>query len=259
MPLYKQPWVWIVLLAVLISGSIILFKEGDSILNENEESEVALTVNGSEISKEEFLSYTENIIEYQMEVYGLSEEEVMDSAVKLATQKVVLSAYIDEKGIEATEEEVQEKYDEYKQYYPTPSGETLPAFEEAREDIEYEVRIDKLIEMYTAEAEVTDEEVNSFYEIQKIQMEQMGEGEMPSFEESEEDIREYLLEEKAISTIQEDLEQLIEDAEVEMFITIDEIDFPEKEEADLPEVEIEDENNEEGDDTEEVETETEEE
>jgi peptidyl-prolyl cis-trans isomerase SurA len=245
MPLYKQPWVWIVILAVLISGSIILFKGGDSILNENEESEVALTVNGSEISKEEFLSYTKNIIDYQMEVYGLSEEEVMDSAVKLATQKVVLSAYIEEKGIEATDEEVQEKYNEYKQYYPTPSGETLPSFEEAKEDIEYEVKIDKLIAMYTAEAEATDEEVNSFYEIQKIQMEQMGEGEMPSFEESEEDIREYLLEEKAISTIQEDLEKLIEEAEVDMFITIDEIDFPEKEETDLPEVEIEDENSEE--------------
>ncbi|MEA2092783.1 MAG: hypothetical protein U9P61_02340 [Patescibacteria group bacterium] len=251
MPLYKQPWIWIVLLAVLISGSIILFKEGDSILDENKESEVALTVNGSEISKKEFLSYTKNIIEYQMEVYGLSEEEVMDFAVKLATQKVVLSAYIEEKGIKTADEEIQEKYDEYKQYYPTPSGEALPSFEEAKEDIEYEVKIDKLIEMYISEVEVADEEINSFYEIQKIQMEQMGVEEMPSFEESKEDIRGYLLEEKAISTIQEDLEQLIEDAEVDMFITIDEIDFPEKEETDLPEVEIEDDNTKNGTEAEE--------
>jgi FKBP-type peptidyl-prolyl cis-trans isomerase (trigger factor) len=249
MPLYKQPWVWIVLLAILISGWVLFSKEGDNIFNESEKDEVSLTINGSEISKEEFLGYADNIIEYQMEVYGLSKQEVMDSAVKLATQKIVLSAYVDEKEIEVTDEEVQEKYNEYKQYYPTPSGETLPSFEEAREDIEYEVKIDKLIAIYTSEIEVTDEEVASFYEIQKEQMEETGSGEMPLFEDSEADIKDYLLEQKAINIIQEDLEKLIADAEVDMFITIDEIDFPE-EEAELPEVEIED-----GENEEEVETE----
>ncbi len=238
MPLYKQPWVWIVLLALLISGVVIVSQENEgSFFKKEKEDEVALTVNGSEVSKEEFLGYTKGIIDYQMEVYGMSEEEVMDSAVKLATQKIVLIEYMDGKEIKATEEEVQEKYDDYKQYYPTPSGEELPSFEDAREDLEYEVRIDKLIEMYINEAEVTDEEVISFYEMQKQQMEAMGAGEMPSFEESEEDIRGYLLEQKAVSLIQEELEKLIEEAVVDIFITIQEIEFPEKEEVEAPEVE----------------------
>jgi hypothetical protein len=242
MSLYKQPWVWIVILALLISGVIIISQDNEgSFFKKEKENEVALTVNGSEISKEEFLGYTEGIIEYQMEVYGMSEEEVMDSAVKLATQKIVLSDFIDTKGIQITEEEVQEKYDDYKQYYPTPSGEELPPFDEARADIEYEVKVDKLIEMYLSEAEITDEEVVSFYEVQEQQMEEMGTGEMPSFEESEEDIKDYLLEQKATSLIQEELEKLIEEAEVDVLITIDEIEFPEKEEVDVPELEVDDE------------------
>jgi hypothetical protein len=235
MNFHKQAWFWIIVFAVFVSGAIFYFQDEDrDFFKSSSKDEVALTVNGTSVSEEDFLDYIEVVNEQQMMQGGMTEEEIMDAAVEVAVQKVVLSKLMDEKEISTEESEVESKYEEYEIYFQGDA----PSFEELEDDLIYEVRIDKLISLYT-EGDVSDEEVRAVYDGQAEQMEEMG-AEYPPFEEVEEDIREYLLREKAISAIQEELDVLIEEAVVETFISIDDIELSEEEEdATVPQLEVE--------------------
>ncbi len=241
MPLYKQAWLWIILFAVLLSGGIIWTRsdlEMPAFLEKEED--IAMRVNGSVVTKEEFMQNADLVIaQYQSSGMEIDREEVKNSVVDWMVEEIILFDYLEERNIEITEEEMKALYDEQKkQMEGMMSMEDYPSFEEEKEEIEIILKIQKLLEIYGEDVDVSEEEVQNAYDNQVAQMEQMEMGDdIPSFEEAKSDIERRLIQEKAGGLITETLEKIKEEAEIEIFIELEDIEIPEQAapEFDVPE------------------------
>lgn len=241
MPLYKQTWLWIILFAVLFSGGIIWTRsdlEMPAFLEKEED--IAMRVNDSVVTKEEFMQNADLVIaQYQSSGMEVDREEVKNNVVDWMVEEIILFDYLEERDIEINEEEMKNLYDEQKkQMEGMMSMEDYPSFEEEKEEIEIIVKIQKLLEIYGEDVDVSEEEVQSAYDNQVAQMEQMEMGDnIPSFEEAKSDIERQLIQEKAGGLITETLEKRKEEAKIEIFIELEDIEIPEQvsPEFDVPE------------------------
>ncbi|GEM_PF-2568786 len=236
MEFYKQVWFWIILAALLIAGGIIIFRDEISIEPSVKEENVAIRVDGEVITRDEFSHYVDHIAEErQMTGRELDKEEILDEAVDNAIKEVLFSRYIEEKGYELEEKEIEEIYEMEKMQMEAfmPEGEDFPEFEEAKEQIKEMMRAEKLIDEYAEGIEITEEELRDMYEeeIAYMEMQDMGEEDIPPFEEIKEDIKENLMMQRAVMLIEEKLEELKEEAEIEVLVSVDDIDLPETEGA----------------------------
>ncbi len=229
MPLYKQTWVWIILIAVILGGGILLF--GDNIeLSSVTEEDVALRIDGSVITKEKFFSYVDQVIgQYQMFGMEIDEKEVLDNSIEFAVEEFLLFNFIDEKEIEISNEEIVSFYEDEKRKRMEFAPESeFPTFEEIKEDIEKELQIKRLIEMYKEEVNINEEDLREVYDNQVAQMEMMEIEDIPSFDEMSNDIRNQLLEEEAITIIREILTERREEIDLEILVDVSEIKIPER-------------------------------
>ncbi len=213
----KQGWVWIIIVAILIAGAIIIFR------GEIEVDQTVLKVNQTPVTQSEFNSYIDQVIqEYQM--YGMEpgEMELKADAVRTAIQRIVLLEYANEKEIVPSKEEIEDRYQEYKDQHEMGMmpGEELLTLAQAEEDLIEIIKIEKLIELYGEEVEITDEDLERDYAEYLEQAEMMEMEEILTFEEIKGDLEEYLIQERAIDAILETLDRLTQEAEVEIFIDI---------------------------------------
>ncbi len=237
MPLYKQSWVWIILVAIILGGGVLLFGFGDNIeFNDvTEEEEVALRVDDSVITKDKFSFYVDEVVrQYQMSGMEIDEKEVLNNAIEFAIEELLLFDFIDEKEIEASDEEIVSFYENEKRQRMEVAPESeFPTFEEIEEDIEKEIQINRLIEIYKEEVNVSEEDLREVYDNQVVQMEMMEIEEIPSFDEMSNDIRNQLLEEKSITIIREILTERREEVDLEILIDVSEIEIPERESPEI--------------------------
>ncbi len=257
----KQAWFWILLVAVVIAGGILL--SGTA-----EDEDVAIRVNDTTFSYNDFDNIV-NQVTKEFEMYGMqaSEEEIKEQAIDRAIQEALLVQYADEKELEATQQEIDSEFEELMMMYGAQSEEEfLTELEmqgiEGRKQVDkliaLEVKIGKLIENYKEDVEISDEEMQSAYENFKQQAEGLEgvEGmdqEIPSFEEMEDDLRNNLIQERVTPLLLEKIEELKELADIEIFIDEELIDIeevsPEDEmpiQQETPEIEIDPEDIEDG-------------
>ncbi len=142
-------------------------------------------------------------------------EEILDELVN----QQILHVLAEDRGYEADSAEVEETIDEIKQSLPDPDmfetvleqqGFTEESF---REQIQQELVTSKLIEDLADDIEVTQEEMDDQYD--QLEM-QIGPDEMPAREDLDEELDNFVRQEKQ----QEQLQALIEDARGDMDIEI---------------------------------------
>lgn len=200
--------------------------------------DVVATVNGEDISGEEFSSTYEAQFSQMAMQAQMSGEEIDQNALKQQTLEGVVGNELlvmdaNEKGMEASDEQVDEFLNELASSNQMESVDDLFAqFEEqgmseerVREDAAKQLKLDQLIESMDVE-EPTDEELQEMYDQQVAQQEQMqggqgGEGssgsaaETPPFEELKPQLEQQATQQKQSEAVNAHVEELRADAEVE--------------------------------------------
>lgn len=245
--LFKKHWAWIIAIIIIlvIVVSFIAFK-GDVSLNDDE---VAIRVNNETFTYRDFNNMSDQVAA-EMQMFGaeLSETELKDRVTEMIIQQVLLGQLAEEKGIEISSEEIDDYFYQMMERAGYQSEEDfvlqlemqgIEGREEINELLELEMRVEKIIDAYKTEVEITEEDLEIAYQ-EYSQM--MGE-DTPSFEELEDQLRDSLIQEKVTPLVFTELDRLREEAEVEIFIEKEDVELeevsPEAPQQDFEEIEPE--------------------
>lgn len=199
--------------------------------------EVVATVNGEDITGEEFIPLYEQQFQQMAMQSQMSGEQPDEEAIREQSLDSLVSTELlrqDAQGYEASEEEIEElledtaeqggleSVDELVQTYEE-QGDTE---EDLREDAADQVRIDKVVDGLEV-PEPTEEELQEAYEEMEAQQEMMAEAqggeeqggeaaeELPPFEEVRDQLEEQVIQEDQNQVVMEHVDQLREAADVE--------------------------------------------
>ncbi len=189
---------------------------------EKEEKEnVAVIVNGIEITEEDLEKYIEDTVVYRAGE-DLADEEIREEAIEEAIWTILEDQYFEEKGITVSEREISEELDFIISNHP--DAETEEEFFEimltegfTRREIErtlmYRIRAEKLGEIMAKDIEITEEQLFEYYK----ELEKKFEGKpLKPFEEIKDILRENLAKSLAEETIYDEIEKRREEAEIEI-------------------------------------------
>lgn len=193
--------------------------------------DIVAEVNGEEINKEEFeTAYTGQFQQMAMQAQ-MSGQEVDQAQLKeqiaesLVSQRLLVQE-TENRGIEASEEEVNETLTALaEQNGMASSDEFLTALEEqgvseeeVMDRVASQVKVDKLIAEESGDVEVSEEELQEFYDQVKAQQEETGGEELPPFEDIKSEIESQLIQQKESEAVQALVAELREGAEVTIHI-----------------------------------------
>ncbi len=231
MNLYKQPWVWIIVFSVALSGAILYFGEEITLF---QEEEVAVSVNNKEMNKKEFSMVLKQTEQNYAEMAGMtgedfSEEEIRKVAVEMAVDQLLLVSYAEKMGLIVADEEIESFYAEIIGYEPEikTKAELFDAWEEEgfdRAEMERQVRVyllyDKIYDFYLRDVEVTEEDLEEAYNdyVTWIKEIDASEDEMMAFEEIKGELAEFIIQEKAIEKMELEIEEFRNESKIEVFI-----------------------------------------
>jgi len=230
--LLKKPLLWVVVVIIIIGG-IILISRREVDDNDFVEGDVAIRINDTEFSYEEFDGIAEQVA-MELQMYGAqpTKEQIKEQTVEMIIQQVLLIEHAGKKGVGVTQEEVDQKFNEFMTMYGLEDedeflaqleSQGIKSRSEVEEILGTEIKIEKLIAIYAEEIEITEEDLREAYEIQAEQAESM-EQELPSFEEMEGEIRELLVQEQVTPLLLSKLEELRNEAEIEIFVDTEDIE-----------------------------------
>lgn len=227
-----------VIIAVVVAGAFSGFLDKPlTALQEmfqEESQEVVATVNGEEITREELeVMLEQQKQQYQMQGMDLDSEEMSDMREQLERQildsliaNLLMAQAAEEKGISVSEEELEQEYQDLAAQFGGEEelNQQLEAAgitrEEIKEDIARTLPAQKYMESYKEEniseedLEVSEEELKAVYDQYSAQMgEEFGE-----FEEVKPQLEEDLKRQKENEVLQSHVEELREEAEVEIKI-----------------------------------------
>lgn len=189
--------------------------------------DVVAEVNGKEITGEDFeQTYTG---EFQQAAFQaqMSGQEIDEDALKqqiiegLIGQELLIQA-ADAEKLEATDEAIDEALANYAAQSQMESVEEFIAAlkengleeDEVKEQAATQVKIELLIDNNLGEVDTSDEVLQEIYDDVKKQQEEAGAEDFPSFEDSKEDIVEYVKNQKQAETIQTLVDKYREEADV---------------------------------------------
>ncbi|MCT2537225.1 SurA N-terminal domain-containing protein [Aquibacillus koreensis] len=188
-----------------------------------DEEQVVVTVNGEEVLGSYYnmmYSQTKTILtQYGQDTTDLDmlKERTLDAIV----QQELIAQEADEIGVEVSDEEVQNQLEQTKSNFETDEEyqnalEELDMTEEGlKQQIVYEIKREQFIEQEIPEAEISDEEIQAYYDEVASQNENE---EFPALEDVEAQIREQLAMEEQQSQLNEIVQQLEEESEIEKTI-----------------------------------------
>ncbi len=222
----KNPLFWVVVIFLVLSGVYLFNLEGGDFLVDED---VAVEVNDVKFSFDDFDRVASQVKqEYMMQGMELSEEELQEIVVERLVQQALLMELADERGVEVSPEELEDYFQEIMAMYGMDDEEELlgqleeeglGGRAEVDEVLTSEIRVNKLIELYTEDVDVTQEEIREAYDQFVQQVEGLeGAEDIPSFEELEEEIRQSLVQEKVTPIILAKLEEMEEDAEIKTYL-----------------------------------------
>lgn len=189
--------------------------------------DVVAEVNGEEIMKEEFENayvgqFQQMAMQAQMSGQEVDQAQLKEQIAESLVSQRLLVQETENREIEASEEEVNETLTVLAEQNGMASSEEFLAAleeqdlseEEVREQVASQVKVDKLIAEETGEAEVSEEELQEFYDQVKAQQEEMGGEEIPPLEDIQSELEAQLLQQKENEAVQALVAELREGAEV---------------------------------------------
>lgn len=228
----KNPIIWVIIGGVVVLASL-------AYVNTMTQDDVAMKINDTTFTYND-LDKIINQVSQEFQMYGIqaTKEEIIEEAINRATQEALLIEHANELGIEVSQEEIDDYFNEVMGMYGSEGeAEFLEDLKAqgfgSRQEIEKilatEVKINKLIDYYVEAEEITEEDLEEAY---RDYSEQMGsfmamqeiDEEIPSFEEMRESLKEELSHEKITPLILNKIEELKEGATIEIFFNVDDID-----------------------------------
>lgn len=192
--------------------------------------DVVAEVNGVEILKEEFVSVYEGQFQQMVMQSQQSGEEIDQDQLKEQTAERLVDTEIlvqeaDNRGLSASEEEVDKALTEIAQQQGLESkDEFLKAMdeqgmseEEVMSQLEIQVKLGQLVAEEAGDTDPTEQELKDLYDRMAEQQDQMGQGEgseLPPFEEVKPQLKEQIQSEKENEAAQTLVRELREEADI---------------------------------------------
>ncbi len=208
--IFKKPWVWIIIVGLLVAGSILYLDT----LEVEEGEEVVLRVNGTSFTQSEF-DEVASMVRDNPDAYGAStEEEIREEAIGVAVQQTLLLEHASDMGMDPTEEEVEAKIKEMMDVYDLTEEELLEEMQMTRDEAEeyfiMETKVNGLFQYYAEEIDITEEDIEQAYALYSAQQD------MPPLDEVAEEINRALLENQVTSILLSKVEEMKEGAQIEV-------------------------------------------
>ncbi|WP_042220472.1 SurA N-terminal domain-containing protein [Oceanobacillus manasiensis] len=179
-----------------------------------------VSVNGTEVMGDSYNSVY-SMLKTQMAGMGqdVSDTEVVkEQTVNVLIEQQLIRQEAEDIGLEVTEEEVQSEFDTLKDENGEQLTTVLEQFQLSEEDFKRQLADDLITNKYVdseLDVEVTDEEVEEYYNQLK---EQSGDQELGKLEDLEPTIKDQIKQQKTSTELQSKVAELKEDAEVETLI-----------------------------------------
>jgi hypothetical protein len=231
MNFYKQAWFWIIVFSVFISGVLLYFSED---INQNftlQKDAKVVVVNDEFMTKREFMNILDQATyNYRNSAEGdFSEEEIKDFAIQMTIDQLLLLSYGKKMAVEISDYDIEDFYGEIILHEPNIStrAELFEVWKSDgydKEEMERQVRIylmyDKIYEHYLDKMEVEDSDIQNAYEEYLVWMNDIGasEEEVMALEEIEDDLKSFILQEKALEKMETDIDKFKEKSFIESFI-----------------------------------------
>jgi peptidyl-prolyl cis-trans isomerase SurA len=193
-------------------------QEMGSMVETEDIPDVVATVNGEDIEKEMYVTTIEQqAMQVAMQGIDLESEEGIEYVEELKDQvldqiinSMLIADAASDEGLEATEEEIDYGMTELMTQYGLESEEQLQELlqaqgvqmDEFRDDVANNVKNGKYIEQKITEIEISDEEIQAFYDEEIVDTSE-DESELPPLEEVSSDIEYQLQMDSLISTLKE--------------------------------------------------------
>lgn len=182
------------------------------------DDDVVTTVNDTEIKGEEYNNvYAQTKSTMQMGGEDVDDQDEMkDQTLDILVQQELIKQDAEDKDITVSDDDVDEEFDEMKEDEDQFEGmlDQLNMDEEGlRDQLAFEMTVDKYMEEEFPDAEVSDEDAEEYYDQLKEQSE-----DVPEFDDIKDNIKDQLEEEKQGEKLQEKAEDLEEKADVENMI-----------------------------------------
>ncbi len=231
MSLHKQPWVWIIAFSLTLSGAIIYFADEVSLFPEEE---VAVVVNDEKMYKGEFNMVLQQALQNQTEMGGISgedfsEEDAKELAVEMAIDQLLLVSYAKKLNLTVSDKEVEDFYEEIIGHEPgiKTKAELFSAWEDEgfnRREMERQVQVylvyDKMYDYYLERVEATEEDLKESYDeyIAWLKEIDADDDSAMSFEEIKGELREFIVQEKALDIMEVEIESFRDGSSIEALI-----------------------------------------
>lgn len=188
--------------------------------------DVVATVNGEEITKEQFdTAFEQTKLAYQQQGINIEDDENVLEEAKMMTvnelvQESVLHQEFEKRGYEARQAQIEEMVEEVKSQFGSDEEfeEVLNmnqmTLEDLEEQIVLQIKFEKLIEQEFQTITVSEDEARDYYSMLQEQNEEFDE----PFEDVRADIESFLKEQKTGEKLQQLVEELMDNSEIEILI-----------------------------------------
>ncbi len=234
MPIYKQPWLWIIVISVLISGTILYFQ--DEISSMIVEENVAIIVNDQKMTEEEFnMVYNQLKKSYEMMLSmggeEASEEDLLEMAIEASIEQLLIKSYAKKNGIKVTSTDKEDLYEDLIAHDPSISTkeELFSGWEEEgftekemREQIDVYLLHEKIIEKYSKDIEVTEEDLKEAYEeyVSVLKEMEIPDEEIEALPEIREDLIHRKEQELAYKKLEDAMDKFREESNIEVLLEL---------------------------------------
>ncbi len=241
--LLKKPLFWVALIGVfLIAVIVATFEDGHFALD----NDVAIRVNDTSYTFEEFNNVVAQVSQ-ELEMYGMEadEKEAKEQAIERIIQETLLLEHARDMGVEVTQEEI----DDYFQEVMASSGmeseeeflsqlqvQGIDGRDAVDELLTIEIKMNKLIDIYSENIDIEKEDIEAMYEEYASQMEAFGDPEqgIASYEDMEGDLRAGMVQEEVYPLLLAKIDELREEADIEIFVNgINDMGDEEEEELEI--------------------------
>lgn len=186
-----------------------------------DEDKVVSKINGEIIKGKQYNdSYASMKMSMSQNGQDISDtQKIKDQTLKFIVQKALIRQDAKSQGIEVSQEKVEKEFNTIKEQNGDNFAKLLKennlTEESLKNQIEFELLLVQYAEQEIKSEEVTDEEVQAYYDTLK---EQSKEKELPKFEEIKEQIKSQLARQKQSQQLQAKLEELKKNAEIKHMI-----------------------------------------
>ncbi len=228
-------FVVIIVIGLLVLGCTPQVEDGPN--KDVEKDDIAATVNGVNITKEDYENILNTMVQsYEQQGFTFEDEEgeemleqIRQQAIDSLVKDEVLLQEAEKEGYEASDEEIEEQLELLKAQFPSEDDFNTALKEnnlkevDVRDMITRDMKIEQFVESKISSITVSEDEIKEMYNQYKDQFEANTEQSeepqiMPDFEDVKSEIEVQIKQQKEEAQFMEMMEELMENNEIEIYV-----------------------------------------